>query len=74
MNGPVPIDVRARLRTFGSMDSFGTMYREPGVALARRAVTTAFGAASFIETVLSSTAVMEVIGAAGLAAVEKSPR
>src|ERR1700704_5217841 len=68
------MDVRSRLRTLGSSASFGMMYIEPGVARPSRACTTALGDASLITTVLSSGAVIETMGAAGLVALSKSDR
>src|SRR3954447_23379975 len=68
------MDVRSRLRALVSAASLGMMNIDPGVARARRACTTAFGAASLITTVLSSGAVIETIGAAGFVALSKSER
>src|SRR3954451_7442815 len=47
---------------------------EPGVERARRAMTTALGSANLITTVLSSVAVIETMGAAGLTLLAKSAR
>src|SRR5580765_1589444 len=72
--GPEPRGVLARSRTAVSAASFGTIRKVPGCSDAIWAVTTAFGRASLMTTVLSSVAVTETMGASGLIELANSPR
>src|SRR5947207_15125164 len=73
-HGPLPIEVRCRLRTLVSSPSLGMMKNEPGVMRPSSGMTTALGSLSLITTVLASGAVTDAIGACGLTSVQKSAR